>query len=158
MRFTTHEDVEAPIEFVFGQVSDFETFERFGLRNGAEITRLDTLAEQGVGMVWDARVSIRGKQRRINAELVDYESPTAMRFLAVSDGFTAVFIVDLVGLSRKRTRIGIDLDIKPKSISARLMLQSARLAKSSLSKRFKRRVAKFGREIETRFRRAEGLI
>ena len=158
MRFTTHEDIEAPIEFVFGQVSDFDRFERYGLRQGADVMRLDTLPAPGVGMVWAAKLSIRGKQRRITAEMTDYEPPTTMRFQAVSDGFTAAFTVDLVALSRKRTRLGVDLDIKPKSLAARLVLQSARLAKGSLLRRYKRRIASYGEDVESRFRRSVGSI
>jgi len=158
MRFTTHEDVEAPIEFVFAKLSDFDAFERQGLRQGVEITRLDTLTAPGVGAIWDARVMIRGKQRRINAEVMDFDAPAMMALCAISDGFAADFRVDLVGLSRKRTRIGIDLDIKPKTLTARLLLQSARLTKNSLTKRFKRRVRSYGIEIEDKFRRASGTI
>lgn len=89
MRFTTHEDVEAPIEFVFEQVSDFDAFERQGLRHGAEIMRLDTMTTPAAGMVWNAQAVLRGKRRRIEAELVDYQPPTMMKFLATSDGITA---------------------------------------------------------------------
>ena len=45
MKFVAHEDVEAPIEFVFEQVTDFAAIERSALRRGAEVQRVDDLNE-----------------------------------------------------------------------------------------------------------------
>ena len=41
MKFSTREDIEAPVDHVFAEVSDFAGFERRALRHGADITRLD---------------------------------------------------------------------------------------------------------------------
>jgi hypothetical protein len=139
---------------VFRHISDFEAFERYGLRQGADITRIDALKGPGAGMLWDARVPIRGKLRKIQCELTDYDPPTGLRFDATSDGFAGVFTIELVALSLKRTRIGTQLEVLPKTLSARLMLQSARLAKSSLTRRFRTRIRNFAIEIEDRFRRS----
>ena len=46
------------------------------------------------------------------------------------------------------------LDIKPLNLSARLLVQSLKLAKTSLTKKYKLRVAEFARTLEERQRRS----
>lgn len=157
MRFSTQEDIETPIEYAFGQLSDFGAFERVVLRRGAEVTRIDTLSEPAPGMMWDARVTLRGRRRRIRTELSEFTPPGLMLFEAQSEGFDATFRVELLALSRRRTHVVVTLDLRPRSITARLLLQSARLAKNKLNRSYKKRVAGYLAEIEARFRRENGL-
>jgi len=37
MKFAAREDIEAPIEYVFSQISDFPALERSALRRGADV-------------------------------------------------------------------------------------------------------------------------
>jgi len=53
MKFSTREDVEAPVDYVFGQISDFGAFERQALRRGADVRRLDS-GPFVTGSAWDA--------------------------------------------------------------------------------------------------------
>ena len=57
-------------------------------------------------------------------------------------------------LSQNRTRIAIPVEMSPKSLSARLFLQSLKLAKSNLTRRFKLRVTEFAEEVEDRYRKS----
>jgi hypothetical protein len=71
----------------------------------------------------------------------------------VAQGLEVDMIVELVALSRGRTRLSVDLDLKPKSISARLLVQSLKLAKANLSKKFHLRIADYARDLEDRVKR-----
>jgi len=50
MKFSSNEDVEAPKDAVFEMLTDFDTFERVILRQGAQIARTDSLRKKGVGL------------------------------------------------------------------------------------------------------------
>lgn len=152
MKFSTREDIEVPQDAVFGAVSDFAGFERVALRNKVELTRLDDLAAAGPGMTWRIRFNWRGKKRSLEAVLREYDPPRAVRFTAESAGFRFEGGVTLVALSRKRTRLAVELDVRPKTMATRLMIQSMKLAKGSLSSRYEARVRAFAQRIEEDYR------
>jgi len=60
--------------------------------------------------------------------------------------------LELAALSKNRTRIMLTFDIKPLNLSARLLVQSLKLAKTTLTKKFKLRVAEFAKDLETRYK------
>ena len=154
MKFSSKEDIEAPIEQVFALVSDFEALERAALRRGAEVQRTDTLRKPGVGMTWAASFMARGRQRHLDIRMAEYEPPHGMRFHSVAQGLETDMKLDLVALSRGRTRLSVELDLKPRSISARLMVQSLKLARANLNKKFHLRMADYARDLEDRAKRA----
>ena len=47
----------------------------------------------------------------------------------------------------------IELDVRAKTLSARLMMQSAKLMRNTLNKRFKTRIAHFATDLEDRHKR-----
>lgn len=153
MKFSSKEDIEASIEKVFEIVSDFETLERAALRRGAEVQRTDKLRKPAVGMSWSASFLARGRQRHLDIRMVEYEPPNAMRFHSVAQGLEADLRVELLALSRNRTRLSLDLELKPRSISARLLVQSLKLARTNLNRKFHLRMADYARDLEDRARR-----
>ena len=153
MQFSSREDIEVPIAVVFAMLSEFETHERSAIRRGMEIQRSGSITPIAPGLVWDAKFAMRGKQRDIRLTLTDYDSPNFMQFGAVSQGIDSKFQLDSVALSPRRTRLSVVLNMAPKTLSARLFVQSLKLAKSSLTKRFKLKVADYARNIEDRHSR-----
>ena len=140
----------APIDTVFAAVSDFGKFERAALRRGADVARVDNLTAPGTGMTWHTRFKYRGKARGVTSELIEYDLPERMSVDSQTGGLSGKLSVQLIALSPRRTRMMLQLDLKPKTLSARLFLQTLRLAKTTLNRRFKRGVAEFAREIEAR--------
>jgi len=151
MKFSSKEDIEAPIAFVFEAITDFDALERQALRRGADIQRTDKLKTTGTGMAWRASFPFRGKDRKAEAKLVAYDIPHGVGFVSETGGLHGNIKVDLVELSPRRTRISVELDLAPNSLSARLLLQSLRLAKTNLTRRFKKRVGFFADDIEERY-------
>mgnify|MGYP005847760689 CR=1 FL=1 len=148
MRFTTREDIEVPIAEVFAALTDFDRFEREALRRGAEVERSGDLASPGTGRSWTVRFRHRGRDRALSTGIDTWDPPKGFSTLGRIGGFEGRMAMGLTALSPRRTRLRIDLEVKPRSLTARLILQSLRLAKSSLSNRFKARFHGFARQLE----------
>ncbi|MEM9854081.1 MAG: SRPBCC family protein [Pseudomonadota bacterium] len=148
MKLSTREDVNVPIEAVFASVTDFDAFERRALRRGAEISRTDPASGPGLGSAWEASFSFRGRERSLSAEVEAFETPEKLSIGSKSGGLLGTFNVNLVALSPKKTRMVIGLELTPKNLSARLLVQSLKLAKASLKKRYDKAVADYAKSIE----------
>lgn len=151
MKFSSREDIEAPIDHVYKAVTDFGTFERQALRRGADVRRVDGSAAPQQGSAWDVAFSFRGKDRKLRAQLARLDDQ-GLQLDTSSSGINGETVIELVPLSPKRTRLAVSIDLRAKSLSARLLLQSLKLAKASLTTRFKKRVAEFASDVEGRYR------
>lgn len=152
MKFTSQEDIEAPIDAVFLAVSNFDTIERSALRRGARVQRVDRKTHPSTQIAWDVGFIFRGKRRDMLVELTALEAPNHLLVQSLTGGLGGEVSVDLVALSRNRTRLSIEIEVKPGTLSSRLMVQSMRLAKSKLTKRFRLKVAGFAADIEDRYK------
>jgi|TARA_B110000908_G_scaffold171422_1_gene234116 hypothetical protein len=122
MKFSTREDVEVPIDQTFGIICDFDAYERSAMRRGAEVLRTDSLSRPGVGMKWQAAFKMRGKMRDINLEMIGFDKPNELRVLSSTSGIDGAGQIELVALSRNRTRISVEFELKPINLSARLLV------------------------------------
>lgn len=152
MQFSSKEDIEVPIEAAFALLSDFETFERSAIRRGVDIQRLTETETPVIGTSWRAQFMMRGRQRDLQIELTSFEPPQSLEFTGESEGMDTRMSLELMALSPRRTRMSVILNLKPKTLSARLFLQSLKLAKSLLTKRFRLRIAEYSKTLEERYR------
>jgi len=153
MKFSSKEDVEAPIAIVFAMLSEFDSYERAAMRRGADVNRVGEHDVPHEGQTWEASFDVRGKERQARIELFQYTPPTEMIFESRSGGITTQFTIDLVPLAPNRTRISVEFDIQPRTLPARLFVQSIKLAKSNLTKRVRLNVAEYIRDLEERYKR-----
>lgn len=149
MKFSTKEDIEAPIDVVFEMLCDFEMFERGAMRRSAEVQWTDIKTVRGVGMMWRAMFNLRGKRRQVDIEMVTLDQPHEMVLECKSPGLFTTMTAELVALSKTRTRVMVVFDIKPLN----LLVQSIKLAKASMTKKYKLRVAEFAKSMEERYER-----
>lgn len=151
MQFSSVQDVNAPLDFVFAQLSDFESYEAHALRAGAEVERVDSLTEKGVGMCWKVVGDLRGKRRKADLELTEYRPDNLLKFFVKSSSIEATATLEAMALTRRQSRIKVTTVLKPTSISARLVLQSAKLAKNSLNRKFNHRFWSLSNQIENNY-------
>jgi len=152
MFLSAKEDIEAPIDHVFALMTDFDSIERTAMRRGIDVQRCDSQTEPGTGMEWQVEFEFRGKMRNMTLTLTEFDSPQALTFEGVSQGLSGTVSVDLVAMSKTRTRMSVDLELEASTLSARLVLQSLKLARTKINKGFHLRVANYATELEGRYR------
>lgn len=153
MQFSSKEDIEAPIADVFAAVTDFEAFERQALRRGIDVQRKGDVTAPEDGLSWHATFEMRGKPRDLDLTLAKFDPPNALRFDAMSNGLEGQMVIDLMSLSQQRTRLAVVVNFTPKTLPARLLIQSLKLGKAALTRRFKLKVADFAKSVEKRKRK-----
>ena len=147
MKLSTREDIDAPIDRVYEHASDFDAFERLLLRRGVEIARDESCPPPNPGARWEADFEWRGRQQHAKAELVSVEPGSGYAIESKISGVKCLAVVDLVALSKSRTRMFVSFDLRPTTLSSRVFLQTLKLTKGSLTKRFKERVSAFAEQI-----------
>ena len=152
MRFNAKQDIEAPLEFVQQSLSDFEAWERAAIRRGVDVSRTDKLRQSGPGMSWLSHFSYRGKQRTVTIELTGLDPVGHLAFSGSSASVGAEVAIDLLEMAARRTRLQILMEVKPKTLGARLFLQSLRLARARVDKSFDLRIAQLAADIEAKYR------
>lgn len=151
MKFSTRTDIEAPLSFVFARAANFEALERQVLRRGVEVQRTKAADATGIGLAWSARAKVRGKMRDFDAAVTAYDAPNGYTVEGRADGLRYTATVETIGLSRSRTRLLVALDLRPTTLAARVLLQSLKLAKGTLTSRFDGRISAFAQDIEDRY-------
>jgi uncharacterized protein YndB with AHSA1/START domain len=150
MQVTATEDVAAPIDHVFAELTAFDALERQALRRGIDVRRNFRTAMPNIGEGWEAQFRFRGKERSAKIELEQYVAPQVLQFSGKSGGLKTNTHIELVPLSPNRTRVNLVFKMAPKTLSARLLVQSFKLARSSINKRFKKRMSQYARDIESK--------
>jgi uncharacterized protein YndB with AHSA1/START domain len=154
MKLSARHDIDAPIADVFDALNDTTRWERAALRRGVEVQRKDAHKGLAIGAAWQVRASFRGKPRDVQLTLTTLEKPGRMVFSGDSNLFEGILTLDLIELSARRTRVTAGTEITAKTLAGRIMLQSLKLAKGRLDKRFAERVSATFGEIGTRLTRA----
>lgn len=153
MKFSAREDINAPADHVWTEVCDFAGFERQAMRRGADVQRVDA-GPVVEGSAWDVAFSFRGKDRQLRAEVTRLDGPNGLTLNTTSSGIDGVVTIELVPLTPQRTRFAMSVEMSAKTLPARLLLQSLKLAKANLTNRYKKRIGDFAEEIERRYVRA----
>ena len=112
MQLKAREDIEAPLDKVFAALSDLETVERQALRRGIDVQRIRGGGAPTEGMAWRVVFTFRGKEREAEITLTEYTPPERMVFSSISGGLKVVMVMDVVALSRTRTRITTSSDAR----------------------------------------------
>lgn len=150
MEFSTKADIEAPTDYVFDCLSDFQSFEKAALRRGADVRRVDDGVALGLGAQWRAEFGFRGKTRDVTVELTEFLPPELATYKAVGQGVEATMRIELLSLSNNLTRMTTSVTLEAKTLSARLLLQSLKLAKGQIAKRFDGLMADYAGQLEKR--------
>lgn len=143
MKFSTRQDTDISAESLFTAISGFSKMERILLRRGARVQRLDDQAQPAVGNAWQIGFDWRGRAREVQLEVSELSVPERLVFTGASDQFNLAVQLTVVALTRTKSRLIFEVDVLPRGIKARLMLQTAKLGKAQLDRKFAQRVGEF---------------
>lgn len=136
MKFSTRQDTDLPAEALFAAVSDFPRIERILLRRGASLRREDGNGEPRLGASWRIGFDWRGKPRAVQLQVTTWEPPERLGFSGLSELFSLSIMATVVPLSPSKSRLIFEAELQPRGMKARLMLQTARLGKTQLDRKF----------------------
>lgn len=157
MKLIGRKDVDAPAEFVNAALCDFESWERFAMRRGIEVSRTDRSLQPGPGTGWMVSFPYRGKTRESNLHLVQMGPGNHLKMRGQSVNIEGECHIEVIEMAAQRCRLHITLDTSARTLGARLFLQSLRLAKSRVDRRFDNRIEALARELEGRYRRHKAV-
>jgi len=144
-------DTNGIYDYVFKQITDFDSFERSIMRRGGDVERKAGNGAAALGTKWEVKFRLRGKDRAVDAEVTDLDAPNGMTITVTSRNVDGSMVVELVALSPKRTRLIVTVDATAKSLAAKLLFQSVRFARSKTDRKFKRVVAGYAEDCEARY-------
>ena len=103
-------------------------------------------------MTWAARFRYRGKDRSAVVRIDRRDEPSKLDLSAISAVADAEVTIELTELSLRRTRLILGLDLRPKTLTSKLYVQSLRLAKARVDRTFQTRVSQLVLALEDRIK------
>ncbi|WBU65220.1 hypothetical protein [Paracoccus aerodenitrificans] len=141
MKFSTRVDRPVLAEQMFKIISDFERIERILMRRGASVQRVANGSDATIS--WDLKFDWRGQSRALQLLLVQFDRPEKLALTGKSKPFDMRFDLSVVALSRVKSRLIFEMEVWPRNMRARLAVQTAKLGKAQLDRKFAERVASF---------------
>lgn len=155
MKLTAKTDLEVPASFVFATLVDHASWEREAVRNGAEIERPDGTPATGLGAAWRIRGHFKGKPRKVLLKIAELAQDQRLVLSIDSPSIEGSSRFEVMVLSPRRSRLRLDLEIKPKTLAARLFINTMRLAKGRAQAKFESRLGQIGGRIKDRYERSQ---
>ena len=150
MKFSLRQDTGLSADQLFDAISDFSRMERMLVRRGAAVRRVDPAHEPGAGMAWDIAFDLRGKRRELRLDVAQFDRPEKIMIRGLSEPLDISLEMSVIALTRSKSRLMFEVEVKPRNMRARLMLQTAKLGKAQLDRKFADRVSKFFGDLTTR--------
>lgn len=151
MKFSSHHDIKLSQTEVFDRLSEFEVFERMAIKRGARVNRIDESEDISEGLKWRIGFTFRGRNRSFEVNLIEADVPNSLVFDADNPSVAGKTRIDVIPLSRTQTRLKVEAVIQQKTLGARLLVQSMKLARSKFNRRFARRVQDLAEGLEAGF-------
>ncbi|MFC0200260.1 hypothetical protein [Paracoccus rhizosphaerae] len=143
MKFSTRIDGDLPAEKMFQAIGDFTALERLLIGRGASVARIDPAREPGIGMGWNIGFDWRGRARSLRLAVTRFDRPELVTMVGRSEAIDVAVNATVVALSRAKSRLIFETEVRPRNMKARLMLQTAKLGKAQLDRRYHRRIREF---------------
>lgn len=153
MKFKVSEDVDAPQEMVWARFTDFSGFEEDARGRGAILNRVGNWTQTVQGVEWRGEVTVRGKSRPITAKVTQLVPQELCVVDSRIGGMNCHQEIIFVPLSTTVTRVALMLDLSADTLTARLLLQTMKLARGRVLQKLQGVLARQGNAVEAAYRR-----
>jgi carbon monoxide dehydrogenase subunit G len=149
MQINATEDVDAPIAAVWAHVSDVDAFEERAAARMSGLARHPS-GPAGEGTVWTGGTEVMGRRRAVTVAIRRMDAPAALDLDGGAEGLDVRLAVRLEALGAERTRLTVMVDATARSLGGRVMLQSLKLVRDRIERRFAEQVAGLADRIVAR--------
>ncbi len=156
MKFETIEEVSAPQDFTFARFTNYIRYEDMARNFGADIRRVGGFTDVSEGATWRGSMAIQGRTRGVEAVVVAYDPSDYARVDTTVGGMSVVFEMRFEALDGEKTRLVSTAELKAKTLAARLIIQSAKLARKRLQAKISSKIVALANEYEDEYRRSQG--
>jgi hypothetical protein len=156
MKFKVSEDVDAPADITWARFTDFSGVEAEIRGRGADLSRVGNWTDAAAGCGWRGQVTVRGRLRPITSDISAFQAPERCEIRTSVGGMDAVYEMTFLHLRPDMTRVQAVLDLSAQSLSARLALQTLKLARGRVMQRLQGLLVRQGDLAEDDYRRAQG--
>jgi hypothetical protein len=153
MKFKVSEDVDAPQAMVWARFTDFSGFEDDARKRGATLTRVGNWTDTALNVEWRGEVIIRGKSRPITAKVTQHVPQEFCVIESRIGGMMCHHEMSFMPISAAVTRVGLVLDLSANTLTARLLLQTLKLARGRVLQKLQGMLARQGNAAEAEWRR-----
>ena len=153
MKLKVSEDVDAPQEMVWARFTDFSGFEEDARGRGAILNRVGNWTQTVQGVEWRGEVTVRGKSRPITAKVTQLVPQELCIVDSRIGGMNCNQEIIFVPLSTTVTRVALMLDLSADTLTARLLLQTMKLARGRVLQKLQGVLARQGNAVEAAYRR-----
>jgi hypothetical protein len=155
MKFKVSEDVDAPADITFARFTDFSGIEAEVKGRGTELARIGNWQQATVGCGWRGSAKIRGRVRPVTSEISAIDEEKRCEIRTTIGGMEALYEMTFLTLRPDMTRVQVTLDLSANTLSARLALQTLKLARGRVMQRLQGLLARQGNLAEDDYRRAK---
>ena len=150
MKLTAKTDLDVPVSFVFDVLSDHDSWVDEARRRGAEVEPVVDRPASSVGAGWRLRFAFRGRTRKVLVWVEGIQPDHLLSYAFEGQVFEGGSTIEVTALSARRTRLRVALTVKPKTLAARLLLNTLRLARRKVQARFDKRLGQLAGVIQAR--------
>jgi hypothetical protein len=153
LKLTAKTDLDVPVDFLHAYLSDSAAWEHEATRRGVEIERPADMPLSGVGAGWRIKVPFRGRVRKVLLRVDEIVQDEIIAYSFEGQSLVGNTWLETKLLSPRRSRLKVTIEAKPKTLAARLFLNTLRLARRKVEDRFEKRVGQLGARIEQQYAR-----
>jgi uncharacterized membrane protein len=156
LKFKVADDVEAPVDWVWEGFTDFAAIEADIRARDTELSRVGDWKEAALGVAWRGSVPVRGKVRTIDARIAAFAPEERLLVESRIGGMACTYEVTFAPLTGGSTRVSVVLELKASTLSARLLLQTLKIARRKVIQRLDGAVVRQGQAVEADWRARAG--